>query len=844
MSLSCTSPGDCENYPGHMCVQGNCTCPQNFTSASNPTDGCVAAQCSFKHPGGYCTGFAERCFNGVCTTSVCESYESAGCFTCNPRSDWGSNDCGQEDDVKSAFNHCMVEAAQTYRGDARNMRLAECNCIDSRVSHYTAPYGNLTTCTDANSVLQNMANLANNLQCKTVRSGTSFVSKALDSEALGGDPTAPCSSTNQQGICPKNTYCLPDPGDPSNYSCQDAPSCTDNDDCTWGTCCDTKSNLCLPRACTSACPQGFCAPGSLCVFGGHCYHTDCSSKNPDGLCPPYQTCVDGNCAYTCETLNYSCGPLPSPNGGVTSCGTCPDGFVCDTTSMAHHCVPNNQKCDASKGMCGTASQGCSPCPPGYVCGGEDGAWPRYCIPNTPIKYSQTKLMETLTNGNAMTCPDYLAFGDSMATKVNECFINRLAIPLSSSSSTFSVQAKTPHSLIVRLDKKVEGKTPVHVQTLGGGRLLVHPTHLGHQDSLTIPIHSVEAFEHPIELVEGGETSKINLDSAQVGTTASPHDLIVGDSIVQGIATAMPVALREKGTAIYMPPSGDGNIPNQTSLQVLFADDNVRHYMSPSVCGVSPKVPCQGTGNYYDEPTCGGNCTTPSKYFSDTGYFCDAATSTCTPCSDNTTNDFCSQFGGGIPCQPGTVPILVSGNGPETGWYKTPSALTKEGAPPNFSLWSCGQTQSCPDGWEWGGAVGSDNKFHWGCKRVPLPGAVRMCRYNTGSAGCDRESCQDDAAWKELNMYNNNHCGTHGSDLTSCSRAYVQDNWPGDIPHGFIYPAYDSSGKDGWHYKPCLKQSGCPKSDMVRCWTGNDDDSVVTWSALPNDSSRCTLTHKT
>jgi len=723
---SCTKQEDCNSIPLTYCntTSGKCECMLNFMPLANPTAGCTPAQCNPNSaPAGVC-GAGLVCVGGSCVSSACLDYSASGCHLC-----------------------------------------ASSPALDSEPS--SLPEG------------------------RSCRSGQAKHNLKA--------PCGACSASCPSGTCTTpNTYCLPNPSDPTVWSCQAATSCSSAADCPDPNMCCLDGG-CVAPVCSGTC-VGPCPAGQVCSMTFNpppnpptfqCRKVQCDANHRGSAysCPQGKECTDeGTCAYSCKALGWVCGSPPTPSTGPTSCGTCPTGYQCEKTAPKGQCIGQHGNCLPRQ--CGPAGSGCPACPTGMTCGGEASGWPRFCIPTNAASWNQQVLMNMVASPRS--CPDYISHFDSLAASQFDCYQNAAAVAIGGGNELWKVEAYNPADHTAILTYNGASPAKVEVQTAGRVHSIVPKTHMVKGDRLHIPVAPHLQDHHwPLEVThrrgDGTGGRLLVSKGMKPGSVLSTNGVALGDPIVQGIASTMPIGLTVPGSQEIM-PGNYGNLENQTNLQVLYATSNVKDAMSPSQCGISV----------------------------DHDSLCDA-------------------FGGGIPCQPGTVPVPVSGATREDAWLATPPDLVSKGAPPYFSVWSCAYQNTCPDGWYNDVYYTDDAKPHFGCNRVPLPSEGQLCHYDLFTSPgdhCKTRGCASgDAAtqWAAGPHYQLSWCD-HGNG-TSCNTMYVKDLWSDNVPVGYVYT--NANGTKGI----CKTAGGC--TDIARCWKGSETSAspyTKTWH--PVDDSHC------
>ena len=180
--------------------------------------------------------------------------------------------------------------------------------------------------------------------------------------------------------CEEAGFCRVKSDCPSGFECDDRNSCvpgnsnpgtcTDDDQCAWGSYCDEASGTCVD--------SWTCSVGENCPMGFEC--------DGRGVCVP-APCEDDN---QCEAGCYC-------NTDANECvetGTCTDNSQCEALDM---------QCDLGRGTCVPKPPGCdsetNPCDDGYTCN-ED----RECVE------SECRLLtdENICGGRADCTPVYVA----------------------------------------------------------------------------------------------------------------------------------------------------------------------------------------------------------------------------------------------------------------------------------------------------------------------------------------------------------------------------------------------------------------------------------------------------
>ncbi len=541
---------------------------------------------------------------------------------------------------------------------------------------------------------------------------------------------------------------------PGVFSCKTAADCSLSNPSAW----DCVSGCCTAAKCSPTNPNGPCLYGYGCSSEGKC--VQCNCKNNTSLhgctgrgCPPNMTCVGGTC-QACKCGDAAC----------ENTGSCPSRYqICMNgqcvCNYGFECGPN--LCEANPGPG-------APCPKGSNC--VNG----FCV--------------------RQECPGSTCAPDDAVAK----FCPELSTTCPCGYSCLGTDGTT-----------IEGPfncVPMH-STWNGQTVLAN--------ILGDPLPSCPGY---METSHTGQLSTCYLNNLQVGLNArqaghpsyqqgTPLVKTLGSSTPLAFPTGPAVAADSKG---YVPaPFTDTE--NQTSLQILFADDNNVEYMSPARCAPGGIQKNDGTS-------------------------------------------ICSTYGG-WPCEPGTIPVPISGTSPETAWYQVPPHLREAhpDMPPYMSIWSCSRRQQCADGFVPGIYQNAAGDEAFGCIRSSKPlsdddGAASsqiLCHFHPDSGSCGCQGCFDNPDFLTHNYYSGSCSHHHGN----CDRIYLSDNWgeatsANVVPQSYVYWATPkTSGTPVPYPTKCDKADGC--SDYVRYWSTHESvhGNHAPWSAqksnIPTGEHTCT-----
>ncbi len=556
--------------------------------------------------------------------------------------------------------------------------------------------------------------------------------------------------------------------------------------CPRGFALSTDTKFCSALPCDpSYAPFGLCTTATDQCYGGTCFSQECSQYTGDCItCQPLKpsatysgvTATTGSCPLgICGPTDPSCAQCTNSTNGQ-----CPVGKVCQSTTAdgktSYACVPVGPVCSDSV-PCGT-------CPTGYQCEAGTCMKKPACVPDC-TGYTCGK--DPVCGQPCGTCdpPNVCKNGKTCEPPGDAgCLGSNCGTAPDGSKCGFLGQngaaGGCPPNTTCSQD--TGGSFPyqcvVNLGSLGSAKDLL--------DNILTPV-GCPNYLNFTEWKSGAVCYKHAVTETITGVDGTSYP--IGHGIIPSVASGNVIAFDAaaiSGTMGGFVGGNYGNLPNQTNLQILFAaTPDEMAIMTPEVC------------------------------------------------NNSAVYSACASLGGGLPCQTGASPVMLS-----SGWLKTPFT-TKNGKTfnPYFSIWGCAHKAVCAPGWAPSIVQvksGTDEKYVYGCARVPKPtSGGDMCKWKATvpiSSECHTTGCGDDANMNPI--YYSVRCH-QGSDPTDCTKTHLTDIWGtnvGNIPSGYLYPSTSGDIVRCTTSTSGTGVQGCPTSSMQTNWLSNDDVAQRTWAA--------------
>ena len=424
----------------------------------------------------------------------------------------------------------------------------------------------------------------------------------------------------------------------------------------------------------SPCPNGY-----MCVESSKTCQSVCSTIHPNGVCPAGLTCINNVCSSHCSppcAQNHVCVQNLRTKTYSCECEPAPEGACRDKCGnlTPHKCSPGTH----CSGMNCVPNSGTT-CPTGAQCGKDSYG--------NPCGKNNGECLNGLTcSGYTCTCADG-SCPPPPKTLLDQVLVSRDQCPS-------YLQGDIGFSCYLNLLK----------------------------DGTHVDIPTIPSLPDPSQGATAGTQR----------TTALRSSLSPG--VILGFNSgAIEGSNYQRDYDNFLDQSYT-DLPGQTDIQVLFADDTNVNTMNPQKC--SP---------------------------GETG--------------------LCATYGGGLPCIPGPQPTQLSP------WFSsdgfTPPAPYTKAYPKYWSIWGCQRTQECAQYYT-PSPIFIDGEWKYACVRNPLPVAQICHNKSWGDCGHD-DSCHWSTTQADSGY--STHCD--GGDGAGCSSDDTVEDIVGQqqmkVPPGYIYP---------------------------------------------------------
>lgn len=544
---------------------------------------------------------------------------------------------------------------------------------------------------------------------------------------------------------------------------------------------DAAGSRCTQAACHPNTPLGYCAPGHICV-SGTCKPFGCNTLSVDGC----STCATSGTTDVALSTPAATPPTPPPPAATTypNCDDCDTSkSVCiNGAASGPACVPFQDTCafvydnklDVPDWKPPEAFEECGTHQAHYVCDYKGGNFGPSCTCGGAAK-SCNSICGTNTEHPGML-PGQCPPGYNCPGVGLTCTIN--------SNNTCPTGYAPSGKKCLCVDTDCAGSAATLMNSV---------------------LHQLDGcpsyFPDNPHMPKNCYFNAVSQDITAPGTVNPEGTTTItkGSSLIQQFPPGAVIQFDRTALSntpqlgiLFLGQSFTG-LPKQTNLQVLMAYEDQVATITPQMC-----MPARVEGG------------APGP---------------------------CEQLGGGLPCEPGSVPVRI------TPWMETKNFQKpgKTAFPPYFSVWSC-QTHY---GQCWPGyspqIVEVDGHITYGCTRNPVPN-VEVCKNHltmfygdcVATGACDWSKVLTDSQFS----FDSSSCGgKHISRTTACNpgtrgrQAAIQDNLYNTlVPPGHIYPNAVSLNAYTWAKANNAKTKYPICKYMMSQYTANNAGQPV-WNAL-------------